>query len=140
MSVWVFCRLVHWAVCSLIFQGSVCILDPVLCKLCDFQIFSPVCGLSPHPLNSIINKIESLTSDSLMDHALGTFLRTPSSPKVTKASSMHLLKLVVSGLTLSFHFTSFCQSCDICTKTLPFLPGDVQLSQHHLWKRLTFLH
>ena len=77
MSVWMFCPLVHWAVCSLIFQGAVCILDLVLCKLCDFQILSPVCGLSPHPLNSIINKKESLTSDSLLDHAFGTFLRTP---------------------------------------------------------------
>ena len=69
--------LVHWAVCSLIFQGAVCILDPVLGKLCDFQILSPVCGLSPHPLNSIINKKESLTSDSFLDHAFGAFLRTP---------------------------------------------------------------
>lgn len=94
--------------CRLTFQTSVCIPDPVLRKLCDSQIFSPVCGSSPHPLNSIINKKESLTSDSFMDRALGTFPRTQGFTQGHRLSSaLPSTSYVVSGLTLSFHFRSF---------------------------------
>ena len=62
-------------------------------------------------------------------------------PRSQRLSSALPSKAVwLQAWRLASTLVHFCQSCDVWTKIHPISAVDVQLSQRHLWKRLTFLH